>query len=403
MQTQTYSFLLEHSPTPIYQRIIENFENGLKTLGHNVISLSPFSCTNHLEYAQLVQNSGADFCFITNSEARLAAYIQARSQYLFELIDIPIIFIHHDSLFGSFSEHRNEDLRLNAFCNVNSNSVHFCLEIFNWLDLQKLGIDNLFLLPHASEFKYVDTPEKYQYDVSFVGHVLPVIPEEYDDLPDSHRLKADFWNRLACLETKLERSAINFARKFYPDISDIFGFLTAKYYYIFMLNLHSMSFRGELIKRLEHSNINIFGGDPSYLCGLSRDCRIPTQNVVYHPATSHYSKARDIYANSKINLNITSLQFDNAVINRVIDVASAGGFILTDWKSDLQEITSVHQEISYRTIDELNSKIDYYLFHEDERIEIAHQLHQDVIKKHAYDHIISFILSKLESGLFHSK
>ena len=76
----------------------------------------------------------------------------------------------------------------------------------------------------------------------------------------------------------------------------------------------------------------------------------------------------------------------------MLDVAAAGGFLLTDWKDGLREITSVHELISYRSIDELKNKIDYYLTHDAERLEIAAQMHQDVKQKRSYDLAAEIIL-----------
>jgi spore maturation protein CgeB len=69
----------------------------------------------------------------------------------------------------------------------------------------------------------------------------------------------------------------------------------------------------------------------------------------------------NIFHASAINLNITSLQFDTAMINRVIDCVAAGGFILTDRKAQLSELSSCAEEIGYSSVDELNAKIDFYL------------------------------------------
>ena len=76
----------------------------------------------------------------------------------------------------------------------------------------------------------------------------------------------------------------------------------------------------------------------------------------------------------------------------MLDVAAVGGFLLTDWKEGLKEITSVHEQLSYRTIDELKNKIDYYLTHDAERLEIAAQLHHDVKQKRTYDHAVEVML-----------
>ena len=41
-----------------------------------------------------------------------------------------------------------------------------------------------------------------------------------------------------------------------------------------------------------------------------------------------------VYADSKINLNITSAQLETSVNNRVFDVAATGAFLLTDHRAD---------------------------------------------------------------------
>jgi hypothetical protein len=69
--------------------------------------------------------------------------------------------------------------------------------------------------------------------------------------------------------------------------------------------------------------------------------------------------------------------------------------LLTDWKSDLHKITRVSEEVSYSTIDELNSKIEYYLSHEKERQEIAVQLHEDISGKCSYFNFMTYIISQL--------
>jgi spore maturation protein CgeB len=179
------------------------------------------------------------------------------------------------------------------------------------------------------------------------------------------------------------------------NIDNNSNFFEQKFFYIAAMNLVSPCFRGELFKRLKNIEMDIFGGDPSYLHGTSSNKIIENEYIKYHPPSADYLETQYIYANSKINLNVTSLQFDDAVVNRVIDVGAVGGFILTDWKPDLQNITSVSNEISYQTIDELNYKINYYLAHEEERIKIADKLHQDIINKCTYFHVVKFLLSKI--------
>nr|WP_290226451.1 glycosyltransferase [Trichocoleus desertorum] len=401
MKNQTsgfYKFLIEQSPTPIYQRIIKNLEYILTKLGNEVVISYPGQFKDEIDYLQYISSQEIDYCIITNSSSLISSYSEVFNVFIFELINVPIIFIHHDNIFSDLHEHEKIKPKLEAFCRIKSKSFHFCIEYYNFLDLKSLGIENVYSIHHASEFKYIKPCKKYLYDVSFVGHVLPELGSTLGEASYSHLLKADFWNRLVHLDKELEQSAISFATRASSSQSNFIDFLEAKYLYISMLHSNSSPFfRGEVIKRLKNVNIHIFGGDPAYLNDLPLNRKIQESNIFYHPVTKDYSDAKYIYANSKINLNITSLQFDDAVINRVIDIASVGGFVLTDWKSKLKSLTSVYEEISYKTIDELKFKIDYYLKHEEERLEIAEKLHQDITNSCSYHYIATFILSKIDS------
>ncbi|MEP0870520.1 glycosyltransferase [Trichocoleus desertorum AS-A10] len=394
----TYTFLMEQSPTPIYQRIIDNLEGVLTQLGNKVIISCSSNFRDQSDYLRHISSQKIDYCIITNSPSMIASYYEALEAFMFELVDTPVIFIHHDSIFSDLHKPEKIKLKLEAFYRMRAKSFHFCIEYYNFLDLKALEIENVYLINHASEFEYVKPSENHLYDVSFVGHILPELGNALGETQYSYLLKADFWNRLVQLDTKLEQSAISFAKRVGFTQDKIIDFLGAKYLYISMLHSNSsFCFRGEIVKRIENANVHVFGGDPAYLNGVALTRKIQNPNIFYHPATRNYSDTRYIYANSKINLNITSLQFDDAVINRVVDIASVGGFILTDWKSKLKSLTSVHEEISFKTIDELNYKVGYYLTHEKERLEVAEKLHQDIIGSCNYYHIITFILSKISS------
>lgn len=390
-------FLIEKSRTRIYQRINESFAAALTQQGHQAVFVDPTDFQGYQDYLTYIQAQDVDYCLIPNARGLISKYIKAIEAYVFELTEMPLIFIHHDNCFRDLHDLDKIYRKIQAFQKTRQRSFHFCLEYHNFIDLRGIGIENTYPILHASEFTKPEEIPAAVYDLTFLGHVVPKLGDEMEDWFCSHRLRADFWTRLAHLDHKLEPSAIAFAQDCPPQDKPEADFLAAKYFYNSMLHSHSQHFRGELIRRIDAAAIDIIGGDPAYLHGSSLDRRIQKENVRYHPPTEDYGEASRIYTQSKINLNITSLQFDQAVINRVIDVGAAGGFVLTDWKSDLLKITSVADEISYRTIDELNYKIAYYLHpdHAAERLEIAEALHQDVKANCTYATVVDFILNRI--------
>jgi spore maturation protein CgeB len=395
-----FSFLIESSPVPIYQRITTAYQQALERHNQRVLYVEPdkFSDINEaFNYlAKVVQSDSIDYLLVFENSPLLKFYIQESDRFLFELSSASIIFIHYDNFWSSLTDPH----LLQAWHRVCDRSIHFCLEYANFLDLRAMGFEYVDLIKHGSEFELISPPEKYRHDLSFVGHILPdfkLILDPYQHLPFSHLIAADFWSRLVALDKQIDPSAVAFASANQPDQTAFEAeYIDRKCAYHSLISLMSPCFRGELIKRIDSQfKIAIVGGDPAYLHGLPYDRRIERETITYYPAVSNYTDTANLYAHSKINLNITSPQFDTAVNNRVIDVACVGGFILTDWKADLAQLTSVSEQISYRTIDELNYKIDYYLHHEDERLEIANQMHWDVTEKCSYDQIVTFIISRI--------
>jgi spore maturation protein CgeB len=53
---------------------------------------------------------------------------------------------------------------------------------------------------------------------------------------------------------------------------------------------------------------------------------------------------------------------------RLFEVPAARGFLLTDWVAEIDGAYRQNEHVvCWRTLDELRSKIAYYLAHEDER------------------------------------
>jgi len=327
-------FLIEESLTPIYNRIVNAFASALTDSTHDAIIINPALYSNINEYINAIHKYNVDYCVITNSLSVLSQP-SPEKRFLFELIQPKLIFIHHDSLTGHFSGELIED-RISAFLRTKEKCTHFCLEYNDYLNLGALGISNSFPIYHASEFRLEKRPSKYSFDVSFVGHVVPGVDNLFGDTPFSPLVQADYWNRVVRLDKCIEPSAVEFANMSCPGIEYSTNWVSAKYAYISGIHRASQHLRGEVIKRLGSYNIDIFGGDPAYLNKGSRALKIQKHGLHYHQPLQHYAETSNIYASSKINLNITSLHFDNAVINRVIDAGASGGFILTDWKSPAQ-------------------------------------------------------------------
>lgn len=93
-----------------------------------------------------------------------------------------------------------------------------------------------------------------------------------------------------------------------------------------------------------------------------------------------------IFNNSKINLNITAKSIRSGLSLRIFDVLGCGGFLITNYQAELPEFFELGKDlVAYESMEDLKYKCDYYLKHDDERMEIAAHGYETVKKFHTYD------------------
>ena len=104
-----------------------------------------------------------------------------------------------------------------------------------------------------------------------------------------------------------------------------------------------------------------------------------------------------LLARSKIVLNITRTDFFGAQtgINlRLFETLAAGGFLLTDYCEEIEDLFEVGKEIEvFRSSGELVDKVRYYLENNDQRLSIARLGHEKFLKDHTWrNRVQQFIL-----------
>ena len=101
-----------------------------------------------------------------------------------------------------------------------------------------------------------------------------------------------------------------------------------------------------------------------------------------YPRVDYQTEMPCVLQNSNINLNLSRTLFAET-IQVVFDVLYCGGFLLTDYREDLDGLFEVGKELEvFRTDAELVDKVRYYLDHEEERNRIAQAGRERVLKEH---------------------
>lgn len=100
-----------------------------------------------------------------------------------------------------------------------------------------------------------------------------------------------------------------------------------------------------------------------------------------------------IFNLSRINLNFTSKPIRSGIPQRIWDIMGAGGFVLTNYQSELADYFDIGRELeTFADGKELLYKIDYYLSHEEQRKEIAANGYEKVRREHSLEQRLGLLL-----------
>jgi len=205
--------------------------------------------------------------------------------------------------------------------------------------------------------KYIDTmPEFFQYlDNNTRNNILKYVDnqaKQYD--------KHDLWDTFT--ETYVQQiNSASHSPTFLPKLA-------------FIANCSTMIAGRQRLELLNY----VAERFPLTLYSTSLTNHIPKAD--YKWRASYYSQMPLIFRNSIINLNLTIPSIQTGIPLRVFDVLGSGGFLLTNEQEELSDYFRIGQDLDvYRSLEELNDKIIFYLAHPDIAKKIALQGH-DVVK-----------------------
>ncbi len=111
----------------------------------------------------------------------------------------------------------------------------------------------------------------------------------------------------------------------------------------------------------------------------------PVSEYVKAPLLDH-SLLGQAYHDAKIVLNDhwEDMKRNDLISNRIFDVLSVGGFVISDHLPVIDELFN-GCVVMYETRDDLNEKIKYYLSHDEERKELGRKGQEIVMAHHTFD------------------
>ena len=122
----------------------------------------------------------------------------------------------------------------------------------------------------------------------------------------------------------------------------------------------------------------------------------PLKGVDVRGAADTLTEMPKIFHASKINLNMTMRPIETGLSLRVWDILGCGGFLLTNYQAEIPEYFEIGRDVeTYQSMEELEQKVQYYLTHEEERVEIAINGYEKTMRYHTYEMRIAQMIKLL--------
>lgn len=362
-----------------------DFAEGFKELGNNVDELTYEIYDKDIPPAKKVELVSAtllaksyDFVFSINYYPFLSEVCNIyKIRYICQTVDSPIIELFSSSI-------KREWNRV------------FLFDLSQYKEIHPINPDCIFHLPLATNPKRwanvinsasEKQKEYFSSDVSFVGS-LYTEKCPYDKLEASPYLSGYLMGLMKAqqkiygyhfIEEILTDEAVDEFVKTMPNF-----YLPPENYSIDNKKIVARLYMDYKIASMERIdllttlgnkfNVDLYTGSVTYGIPVNNKGRVKT-----------LTEMPLVFYNSKINLNFTSKSIREGLPLRIFDVMGCGGFLITNYQNELPSIFNIGEDLeTYTSEDDLLSKTEYYLKHDNDRLEIANNGYKKLVKYHNY-------------------
>ncbi|MCR5813963.1 MAG: glycosyltransferase [Desulfovibrio sp.] len=276
----------------------------------------------------------------------------------------------------------------------------FTWDFDNVASLKALGFPHVSYLPLGTDTDRFrpnvgHAPAEWKSRLSFVGNSM--LFKVGGRLKSAHfpkEMTLAFQKVARAFIHSNQRSVRDFLASDFPEISARYETLAdneAKLAYETAITWQATRlYRNALVARLLPFHPTIAGD-----AGWRIEFRKASEKPRFLPELNYYTELPIFYTCQDISFNCTSQQMKGAVNQRVFDCPASGGFVLTDWREQLEDLFTPKEMVCYREADEIPDLVRYYLAHAKERQRFAQNARKRVLACHTWTHRLQSLLATM--------
>ncbi len=340
-------------------------------------------------FDEFVEKNQIELCFSFNFFPVLSSSAKMH--------DLNYISIVYDSPF----------VMLYSYTIINDNNYVFIFDRQEYLKLHKMGIPTVYYMPLPVNADIIDhlltkdyNREKLSADISFVGALYHEDHNFFSKLEGISDYTRGYLEGI--MNSQLQISGYNFIEETLPedvvnDMQRIVKYDNSKYGIETLEYIFANYFINRRLTAIERRKLLTAAAKAADLRLYTLDKNAVIPNAQNMGAVDYYAEMPYVFHNSKINLNITLRSIQSGIPLRCMDIMGAGGFLLTNFQADfLDDFIPETDFVYFEDERDLVQKIDYYLSHEEKRIEIAQNGHEKVRKNYSFEKCFDEIFKRLQ-------
>ncbi len=271
-----------------------------------------------------------------------------------------------------------------------ANTVLFTYDAGNLALLKDKGFENVHYLPLATDperFKpkrQSTIPKEWISDVSFVGNSMTApVARSLRDAGLSSPWDQQYVQLAAQFNDSAHTSVMEFIGSHHPQWQEMHAALPTREHQLALESLitweATRQYRQSCIREILPFTPLIVGDE-----GWKK--LLPAKGWRHLPRLDYYVDLPHFYPCAKINFNCTSTQMKGAVNQRVFDVPACGGFILTDYRNQMEDLFDMDTEIIvFHSRDEIPEQIQRLLSDKQKRNKVIQAARRRILSQHTYE------------------
>lgn len=297
-------------------------------------------------------------------------------------------------------------LRYSKYAMLDTNYIFF-FDKSLFYDFKRNGLKNAFYLPMAAPVDYYDSmiieeekKENYRADISFVGSTYSEMRQDFSQMMNGvseytlgylngiMKVQREVYGSFM-LEEVLTDNILRELRKVCPiqkgaNEWEMDAWIYANYFLARKLTGEQRLEQLELLG--QRYSVKLFTPEQT----------LKMEHVMNSGPVDYEKEMPIVFKNSRVNLNMTLRSIHTGIPLRAMDIMGCGGFLLTNYQEDfLEHFEPGVDYVYYSSCEELLELAEYYMNHEEERLEIARNGYHRVKAGHTYRNRVEYLLMRM--------